>query len=428
MKNYLFTVILFLTSQALFAQNNGLQYWRSNDKNGINKFEPTKDDTTSFKSLKVRVGGAFTQQFQNLSHSNTAAPKIDNNGKNLNQLIEIGPGFNLASANLNLDIQLADGIRMNLIAYLSSRHHPETWVKGGYLQFDKLPFLKSQFIDRMMNFFTVRVGHYEINYGDSHFHRSDNGNTIYNPFIEGYILHAFTTEIGGELFFQSKGWIGMAAVTNGEIQGGVTNPKKRNYAFIGKIGYDKQLTDNFRFRLTSSVYTTPGSVNNTLYGGDRAGSRYYLVMENVLATTSVNAFSGRFNPGFSKMVTAVVINPFIKFKGLEFFGNFEQASGKSYTENSSRTWQQIGIDMVYRFGKGEQFYIAARYNKARGELQTTTKTVAIERGQAGFGWFITKNILAKFEVVKQVYQKFEITDIRNGGQFNGFMIEACVAF
>ena len=30
---------------------------------------------------------------------------------------------------------------------------------------------------------TVRVGHMEINYGDAHFRRSDNGNAMYNPFV-----------------------------------------------------------------------------------------------------------------------------------------------------------------------------------------------------------------------------------------------------
>lgn len=428
MKKICGTGLAIIISLNASSQTNSLQNWRNYNKNGINVFETPKGDTTGFKDLKVRIGGAFTQQFQNLSHSNTAATIIDANGKNINQLIEIGPGFNLATANLNLDVQLADGIRMNLITFMSSRHHPETWVKGGYLQFDKLSFLKSKFVDKLMNYLTIRGGHYEINYGDAHFRRSDNGNTIYNPFVESYIMDAFTTEIGGEIFFQHKGWLAMAALTNGEIQGAVTNLTKRNPAFIGKIGYDKQLAKDLRFRLTSSVYTTAGSVNNTLYGGDRSGSHYSLVMENSLATTSTNAFSGRFNPGFNQFVTAVVINPFIKFKGFELFGNFEQATGKSSIENTVRTWQQIGIDAIYRFGKEEKFYLAARYNKVNGKLLTYLTNATIERIQAGCGWFITKNILAKLEWVNQVYENFPENDIRNGGKFNGFMIEACVGF
>ena len=50
---------------------------------------------------------------------------------------------------------------------------------------------------------TVRVGHIEINYGDAHFRRSDNGNAIYNPFVGNYIMDAFTTEIGGEVYLKT---------------------------------------------------------------------------------------------------------------------------------------------------------------------------------------------------------------------------------
>lgn len=89
--------------------------------------------------MKVRLGGNFTQHFQMLNHSNNAIP-VFVNGINTNQLASLTSGFNLAMANLNIDAQLADGIRMNLTVYLSARHHPEAWVKGGYVQFDKLLF------------------------------------------------------------------------------------------------------------------------------------------------------------------------------------------------------------------------------------------------------------------------------------------------
>ncbi|MEZ4894742.1 MAG: hypothetical protein R2778_17230 [Saprospiraceae bacterium] len=52
-------------------------------------------------------------------------------------------GFNLAMANLNLDFQVADGIGFCLENYMSSRHHSEFWVKGGYIQIDKLPMFET---------------------------------------------------------------------------------------------------------------------------------------------------------------------------------------------------------------------------------------------------------------------------------------------
>ena len=56
----------------------------------------------------------------------------------------------------------------------------------------------------LMQIATLRVGHLEINYGDAHFRRSDNGNALYNPFVGNYIMDAFTTEIGGEVYLKAK--------------------------------------------------------------------------------------------------------------------------------------------------------------------------------------------------------------------------------
>lgn len=429
MKKFI-TAALLVAGCATAAFSQGLQrdvqYWRSYDQRGINVFETSKVDSVPFEGIKVRIGGHFTQQFQSLSHENTATPVLNPSGVNLNQLIDIGFGSNLATANLNIDVELLDGVRLNLITYLSSRHHQETWVKGGYLQIDKLSFFNNP--EWFSKYLTLRLGHMEINYGDAHFRRTDNGNAMYNPFVGNYIMDAFTTEVGGDLTFQSNGILVVAGLTGGEIQGGVTNPDKRKASIIGKVGYDKQISDEFRLRVTGSIYTTSGSARNTLYGGDRTGSRYYLVMENTLASTSANFTSGRFNPGLTDNVTAMVLNPFIKIRGLELFGNFETAKGKAGNETEDRKWSQVGGDLVYRFARNEKLYVAGRFNKVNGPLAGSGLEVSIDRVQVGGGWFISKNILAKLEYVNQNYKGFAATDIKNGGKFNGLMIEGVIGF
>ena len=227
------------------------QYWRPYDQRGVNVFEVGKEDTVAFDGIKVRLGGGFAQQFQAVKHSNTSI---------VNPLIEIGNGFNLATANLNLDVALADGVSLNLVTYLSSRHHPETWVKGGFIKVDKVPFLNSPVLDKLFEKVTLKVGHMEINYGDSHFRRTDNANAFYNPFVGNYIMDAFTTEIGAEVIYQNNGFLAVGSVTGGEIQGGITNPESRELSFIGKLAYDKQVEDNVRVRLTGSIYHTGESM------------------------------------------------------------------------------------------------------------------------------------------------------------------------
>ena len=430
---------LLLGLPALHAQQTRIQYIRPNNQYGLNVFEPTKADSGSFHGLKVAIGGNFTQDFQALSDRNTAEA-VMNNGTNVNQLLKLTDGLNLAMANLNLDVQLADGIRLNLTTYLSTRHHQDTWVKGGYIQFDKLGFLNSPGINKLMNHLTLKIGDFDPDYGDAHFRRTDGGNSIHNPFVENYIMDAFTTEVGGELMYQSnQGVFALAGLSDGELNPSVTasstvdaatgNPVKADPAVHVKLGYDKQLSTDVRFRLSGSAYLDKSSPSNTLYWGDRTGSHYFLVMENTSASSSNNAWSGRFNPLFSQEVHAVMINPFLKYKGLEFLGTYEHVSGRTSKETSLRSDNQLVADLVYRFPAEKQhFWIGARYNTLGAELPGISGTVHINRVAGSAGWFMTPNVMMKVEYVDQVYSNFPSTDIRSGGEFNGLMVEASVGF
>lgn len=419
---------LSIGGAAMGQQQRDLQFFRPYDQRGINVFETGKQDTVEFKDQRVRVGGNFTQQFQGLKHSTQSEPNLVN-GVNLNELKRIGNGFNLATANLIIDAQLEDGIRVHLNTYLSSRHHQEAWVKGGYIQFDKLKFMNSALIDKIMEDVTIRIGHMEINYGDAHFRRSDNGNALYNPFVENLIMDAFTTEIGGEVYYQKNGFLVMGSVTGGEIKGDITQPEKRSPAYIGKIGYDKQLAEKLRVRLTGSVYGKEKSVSNTLYSGDRTGSRYYHIMDNVSSTLTGQFTSGRFSPGYGDKLMAFVVNPFVKVRGLELFGNLELASGRGHGEPLNRESRQYSAEAIYRFpANSEKFFIGGRYNTVESTLKGMETPININRVQASGGWFITRNILAKVEYVDQKYKGFSPADIRYGGQFNGIMFEAVLGF
>jgi hypothetical protein len=491
---------LLFVSLLGFAQQPALQNFRYYDQRGVNVFETSKNDSVAFDGLKVRIGANFTQGFQSLNHSNeakailtlannptlietapgsgsfvnmstgVAVPGIVQSPSvfggyttptnqlymNSNQLYDLAPGFPLAQANLNLDVQLTDGVRVSLVSYMSSHHHNEFWVKGGYFQIDKVGFLNSEMMNRLWKNLTLKVGHMEINYGDAHFRRNDGGNTMYNPFIENNLLDAFNTEIGGELYWQKNGILVMGGITDGEIQGSVTKSKDRQPSIYGKVGYDKTYGDNTRVRLTGSIYTTRSSISNTVYGGDRTGSNYQYAMEPYSATLTANAFSGRINPGFKDNVTAFMVNPFVKFAGFEFFGTVELSQGNSQVENGeiqytnpalgevqkleNRKFSQYEADLVYRFGKNEKFFVGGKYNMADGTMafgQSTTATninqgtrtdVQVNRTSVAAGWFITRNILLKAEYVNQVYKNYPEEHILSKGKFDGFVIQGSLGF
>jgi hypothetical protein len=402
-----------------------IQHLRAHDARGLNVFEPPKEPGAPFEGFQLQWGAAFTQQFQGLTHRNDAAPRIVG-GVDQNQLIKIGKGFNNAAANLYLDAQLARGIRVALTTYLASRHHNDTWVKDGYLLIDGSPWENAR-LDAIMQYMTLKLGHFEINYGDQHFRGSDNGEAMFNPLVGNLIMNAFTTEVGGEAYVRAHGLLGMVALTGGEVRGTVVTPDQRSPALIGKLGYDGQVTPQLRLRLTGSVYNSARSANNTLYSGSRAGSRYYYVLENVNATESAQAWSGDLQPGFTHKVRAWVVNPFVKYGDLELFGNLEQAEGRSASETSDRTWRQYAGDGVYRF-LHNQLYVAGRYNLAKGQLAGYAPDVSIERISGGGGWFLTQSLLTKLELVRQTYRDYPLTDIHHGGRFDGGVFEAVVSF
>jgi hypothetical protein len=290
---------------------------------------------------------------------------------------------------------------------------------------DNLNFISDGFLSGLMDIATIRIGMDEYNYGDTHFRRSDNARAIFNPFVGNYIMDSFSTEPFGEVTIQSNGLLVVVGLTNGRLN---QSPKAGDdgSVFFAKLGYDKQVSDDLRLRLTGSLYSSSDkSTRDYIYGGDRAGARYYNVMEGI-NDANASDFLPRLNPGFGSH-TAFQINPFVKFQGLEFFGVYEVTSRSDDAIGGKFT--QTGAEMLYRFGTDERVYLGGRYNAVAGEAADAAGATDTKRTNFGGGWFLSNNVLAKLEFVKQTYDgsgwngsKFQ------GAEFNGFMIEAVIGF
>ncbi|MGD9557685.1 MAG: hypothetical protein AB7V25_11750 [Mangrovibacterium sp.] len=388
-------------------------------------FEEEKIKPEAFEKVTPRIGADFALQFQGINNS---ADGID--------LMPLGTGFNLPTTNLNLGADLAPGMKVYLRTYLSSRHHNESWVQGGYLLVDAMPFIKSEAVDKLMQYMTLKIGVGEVNYGDGHFRRSDNAAVINNPFVGNYVMDAFTTAPMFEVMLRNNGWIGMVGVTDGSL-----NPTLVTYdatakeyneintadelGVYGKFGFDKQLSDDLRLRLTVSPWIHGSSRRGTLYSGDRAGSRYYQIMvpaSQEAAGTDIkkNHLNGNWGPGAYSEMTTVMFNSFLKYKGLEFFGLYETADGKT-TSKADFNFDQLALEGLVRFGGQDQFYGGLRYNRVTDDTDSS-----IDRVQVGAGWFLTKNVLAKLEYVNQQYNNFEMYG--GDAEFKGVMFEAAISF
>ena len=388
------------------------------------QFEEAKINAAGFEKIQVRVGADFAMQYQVLNHYADSA------------LIPLGRGFNLPTANLVTEAVLAPGIKVNLITYLSARHHNEAWVKGGYLLIDALPFLKSEVADHIMEKLTIKVGDMEINYGDAHFRRSDNGNVIHNPFVGNTIIDPFTTQFAAEFLFRSSGLLLMGAVSNGTLNPSLTGysassgytayDTHKELAWYGKAGYDKQIIEDLRLRLTLSGYHSTKNHFGSLYNGDRTGSRYYLVMNRVTNNAAdvditKNHLSGNWGPGLTNKDNSLMVNLFTKYKGLEFFGTYEKFKG-TLLSGADSEFSQYAAELIYRMGSSEQFFGGARYNKAWNGLDQS-----VSRFQAVAGWFMTESIVLKLEYVNQDYNEF-ISKYGAEAGFKGVMFEAAISF
>jgi hypothetical protein len=374
------------------------------------------EDTTSYQGFALKLGGAFTQQMQAIDQSNAdAAP----------DLTEIGRGFNLATANLDLDVQMARGIQLHVRTYLSSRHHPEAWVKGGYLQVNELPMFDSEGVDRVMNNLSIRAGHFMPNYGDAHFRRTDNADAIHNPFVGNNIVDAFTTEVGAEVTYMNNGFLAMGGF-GGALNPSVESPDDRAPSWRGKLGYDAQINDLIRVRLTGSGYYTASSNDGQLHSGDRAGSRYYNVVGG-------GDWSGRVRVNYTDQVTAYMINPFVEIGGLELFGTIETITGESGSLDDLQA-NQYAVEGVYRF-LNDDLFAGVRYNTMSGDVDlagyqqpANWNDVSVDRWQFSAGWYMTENILVKGEYVTQSYNDYPDGMVQTGAEFDGFMLEGVVSF
>jgi len=396
------------------------------------QFESPQVNGDDFEQVRTFIGGDFAIQYQMLEHHADSA------------LIPLGKGFNLPTANFTIGADLAKGISVNVETYLSARHHNEAWVKGGYLLIDELPFLNGEGVDRVMDYLTVKVGVMEPNYGDEHFRRTDNGHATSNPFVGNYVMDAFNTAPAVEFMFRSeKGLLLMAGVTTGSVRQDLTSFRNGVYkdynaakelGLYWKAGFDKEFSEGIRARLIVSGYHMPKeNHNNTLYGGDRAGSRYYLIMNRITnASTDVdiksNHLSGNFHPGTTNKDNSYMVNLFAKVKWLELFGTYENASG-IYASGNEFKFNQFAFEGLLRFGGQEQFYAGARYNVVNGNMNTAASAPdqTVKRFQAAAGWFIIPSTVLKVEYVDQNYVDF-IQQFGEDAGFNGVMVEAAISF
>jgi hypothetical protein len=408
---------------------------------------------------RMRMGADFRLSFQDLESGNVDKPDIGN----------LDAGFTNARANWFWDIEVSKGISTFFNIYLSSEHHLEVYMREGYFFIDELPGFKSSMIDDLMKLLSAKAGQFEINYGDWHLRRTNNGEVQRNPVVGNYLIDANTTEIGMEIMADKGNFQFLGAFTGGTNKEDIT--PKNGYGWYFKLGFDKKFESDSRLRIAASYYGTNHRNTTTkseLYSGNRSGSPYRGIFK---PNVSTGYDAGQLLPDINSQIGAYQINLVYQIKGLEIFGTYEmaqdrnalgcggQTTGTTFApgpcapggfgaagavntfnvfSGNKEAWSQWAIDLVYRFSP--EFHIAGRYNVAERE-DSYNQTVSPADYKAkmyniGIGYFIPRSTaLIKIEYMNQEFTNFLKTDYyANYSQYganakaNGFTIEGSLTF
>lgn len=385
----------------------------ANAGNIKNSFEAEKD-TSTFNGVESKWNMDLAFYFQGLDH-NYGDP--------------IKAGMILPTANLDVNAKVLSGFNVKLETMLSSHHHHETFVKGGYATIDNLDFVYPGFAKSFMDNATIKIGVDDINYGDAHFRRTDNADVMRNPFInnmgvEGYMQAGFV-----ELLYRmpSLDMFVLGGITNGEVNpDDVSNQAgKSAYSFYGKLGYDSQISDDTRVRLTQSLFTVQDTTKNRLYMGDKAGN----VPSHIFAFSTDTYPNGDFNAVWNAVsgyqdLNSYMTNLFFKKNNTEFFGLLEYADGNNQT-NQEFEMLHYSAELVQRFSN-DRYYVAARYENATVERQGDSLDDELTQYQLGLGWFLSENAMIKGEYISQ--ERKNIASYGKNVKFDGYMISASINF
>lgn len=386
----------------------------------VQTFEPAKD-TSAFTAPVIGWNADLTFNYQGLSH------EYDLFGKTGEAPLQAG--LSLPTANFDITAKVLSGFNVRLETMFSSHHHNETYVKGGYATIDNLDFIDPGFGSSFMKNATLKVGVDDINFGDDHYRRSDNADVMRNPFIHNMGVEAYMQAPHLEVLYRlPPNTFALLGITNGQVNPDDVLEKQGSNrpGVYGKIGYDAQLNDALRLRVSESVYYVKGTnKGSSLFSGDKAGT----VSRKIFDDGTDGDFGSLWNAmsGFSDL-TLSHTNLFLKYNDTEFYAMYEMGDGANIT-GADMKLNHYAVDLVQRFAN-DKFFAAARYENAVVKYADPSNDLGdakLTQYQLGLGWFLSKNAVAKLEYINQ---KRENNSAFVGGtaEFKGYMISTALSF
>lgn len=387
----------------------------------IGAAQTAAQDTATVKFPRLRVGLDAVSVWQALEQRNDSA-----------SLPDLTSGWQAALGNLHLYLDLADSVNVYAELYLSSKHHAgEVMDREGWVRIGRLPegwdFLH---LNGLFKHIDIKAGHFEVDFGNQHLTRSDNGQVQQNPLIGNYVVDPNTVQAGLEII----GGVGMVRVVAG-VGSGITVEDfqpGRGYSLNGKVWVEPA---SKRFSLAASVYRVDhssnpnqfpaGGSNTELFSGNRSGSRYSGVI------TLKSADAGQLLLGRGEDVVAWQLDAManvgpVRLSGL--YGRFEDSDlngSDPGTPKETATYYgaEAKWDLLFDLA-----YLAGRFSGASvSPFRGTSADARVARYQLGLGFRLLSQVLAKVEYVHQRYDRFPAVYSANP-RFNGVLIETSMSF
>ena len=352
-------------------------------------------------------------------------------------------GMQTSFANLDFLVTIGDNdIDVFFDGLLGTQRHPSRWWGNqGYMYIRNIPgnsFLTA--INPLLEHIDIKAGNFFIDFGEHQYTRTLNADAHSNPLVGNPVVSPVGTEPGMEIILDKNAFGFM-------VGSGIGAPEQdfqdaRKYSFRTKLWLD--MIDGVY--LSGSFYTVnhdqEANRGTNMFRRERHGSSYAAVWNLNNDDGGSGEGPGQVRPGNGRELTTWEINGiFTPFGGNKISAFFGQ--GESTGPDPDNFGEGIGDEeWIYYSLEAQQFlnddfYLSARYsNTDYSKFLTADNDGNVSRIQAGFGTFITDNILLKAEYVYQEASGFnpETTgvvtsvDVGNDPTFQGLMLEVGVSF
>ncbi len=352
-------------------------------------------------------------------------------------------GMQTSFANLEFLITIGDNdIDVFFDGLLGTQRHPSRWWGNhGYMYIRSIPgnsFLTV--LNPLLEHIDIKAGNFNVDFGEHQYTRSVNADVHRNPLVGNPVLSPIGTEPGMEIILD-KNSFGLMVGT------GIGAPEQdfqeaRKYSFRSKLWLDA--IDGVY--LSGSFYTVnhdqEANRGTNLFRRERHGSSYGAVWNLNNDDGGSGEGPGQVRPGNGRELTAWEINGiFTPFDGNKISAFFGQGSDSGPDPDvfgegiGDEEWTYYSLEAQQFLN--DNFYLTARYsNVDYSKFLTDDNDGNVSRIQAGFGTFVTDNILLKAEYVYQKASGFNegttgvVTSVDVGQEptFNGLMLEVGVSF